>query len=423
MGGGGGGGVKYENLEKLYGLQADQASRLMRQAEEYTYPQFARLSDEAFGYGSIANQNAMAERAGADAAAATSSAAKNLETNLASMGINPADERYAGNLKEIGIQGAAQQAAAQTGARERTAQQGFAREQDVTSLGMGTPTQATQALSSAANTGANIANLQTQANNAFMQGVSGTVRAGTDIYGLMSRADGGLIHLKHGGLVRRYAQGGFTQVMPAPTPPSSAGSGVNPNFEMARAGLMVAGPKGVKEGWNKAMDVVFGPNTVPPEGINVLAPGAQPIPASSATVVAEPAATSNIVPGTVGAVEGAGAATATEAAMAAAVPEVAVAAAPELAELAMLALVADGGHIYRGMSRYANGGTVTPGSHARRGGEVDGPGGPKDDLIPAMLSDGEFVLPIGTVKKYGLAKLEKMRQEGLQLEKELGIHK
>lgn len=418
--GGGGGGVKYENLEKLYGLQADQASRLMAQAENYTYPQFARLSDEAFGYGSIANQNVMAERAGADAAAATSAATKNLETNLASMGINPADERYAGNLKEIGIQGAAQQAAAQTGARERTAAQGFAREQDVTSLGMGTPTQATQALSSAANTGANIANLQTQANNAFMQGVSGTVRAGTDIYGLMSRADGGLIHLKHGGLVRRYAQGGFTQVMPAPVAPASGGAGVNPNFEMARAGLMIAGPKGVKEGWNKAMDTVFGPSSVPPEGATALAPGAEPIAPSTATIVTEPAATSNIVPG---AVEATSAAGATEAALAAAAPEMVTAAAPELAELAMLALVADGGYMYRGMSRYANGGTVTPGSHARRGGEVDGPGGPKDDLIPAMLSDGEFVLPIGTVKKYGLAKLEKMRQEGLQLEKELGIHK
>lgn len=64
---------------------------------------------------------------------------------------------------------------------------------------------------------------------------------------------------------------------------------------------------------------------------------------------------------------------------------------------------------------------VRSGSTTRKGGEVDGPGGPKDDRVPAMLSDGEFVMPIGAVRKYGLDKLEKMRQEGLQFEKQLGL--
>jgi len=59
----------------------------------------------------------------------------------------------------------------------------------------------------------------------------------------------------------------------------------------------------------------------------------------------------------------------------------------------------------------------------RKGGNVQGAGGPKDDRILAHLSDGEFVMPVGTVKKYGLAKLEKMRQEGLQLEHQLGIRR
>lgn len=50
------------------------------------------------------------------------------------------------------------------------------------------------------------------------------------------------------------------------------------------------------------------------------------------------------------------------------------------------------------------------------GGEVDGPGGPKDDKVPAMLSDGEFVMPAEAVKFFGLQKLEQMRmkaKEGL----------
>jgi hypothetical protein len=40
------------------------------------------------------------------------------------------------------------------------------------------------------------------------------------------------------------------------------------------------------------------------------------------------------------------------------------------------------------------------------GGEVDGAGGPTDDKIPAMLSDGEFVLPADTVQHVGVEQLE-----------------
>jgi hypothetical protein len=43
-----------------------------------------------------------------------------------------------------------------------------------------------------------------------------------------------------------------------------------------------------------------------------------------------------------------------------------------------------------------------------RGGKVSGPGGPVDDKIPAMLSDGEYVLPADTVKAVGVKKLDKL---------------
>jgi hypothetical protein len=39
----------------------------------------------------------------------------------------------------------------------------------------------------------------------------------------------------------------------------------------------------------------------------------------------------------------------------------------------------------------------------------------------AALSDGEFVMPVGAVKFYGIDRLEKMRQKGLAHEKQLGI--
>jgi hypothetical protein len=43
-----------------------------------------------------------------------------------------------------------------------------------------------------------------------------------------------------------------------------------------------------------------------------------------------------------------------------------------------------------------------------RKGKVTGPGGPVDDKIPAMLSDGEYVLPADTVKAVGVKKLDKL---------------
>lgn len=45
-------------------------------------------------------------------------------------------------------------------------------------------------------------------------------------------------------------------------------------------------------------------------------------------------------------------------------------------------------------------------------GFVKGPGGPKDDKVPAMLSDGEFVMSAGAVQKYGVDTLEGMNAAG-----------
>lgn len=61
---------------------------------------------------------------------------------------------------------------------------------------------------------------------------------------------------------------------------------------------------------------------------------------------------------------------------------------------------ADGGEVPRGL-KYADGVHVG-------GGSVRGPGGPVDDKIPAMLSNGEYVLPADTVKAVGVKKLDKL---------------
>lgn len=61
-------------------------------------------------------------------------------------------------------------------------------------------------------------------------------------------------------------------------------------------------------------------------------------------------------------------------------------------------LAADGGQAL-GIRRYESGGPVS------------GPGGPVDDQIPAMLSNGEYVLPADTVKKVGVKKLDRLVKE------------
>lgn len=63
-----------------------------------------------------------------------------------------------------------------------------------------------------------------------------------------------------------------------------------------------------------------------------------------------------------------------------------------------------GGAMIKGLFA-ADGGKI---KRLGRGGKVSGPGGPVDDKIPAMLSDGEYVLPADTVKTIGVKKLDKL---------------
>jgi hypothetical protein len=58
----------------------------------------------------------------------------------------------------------------------------------------------------------------------------------------------------------------------------------------------------------------------------------------------------------------------------------------------------------------ADGGEIR-GLRMAGGGRVSGPGGPVDDKIPAMLSDGEYVLPADTVDKVGVKKLDRLVKE------------
>ena len=57
----------------------------------------------------------------------------------------------------------------------------------------------------------------------------------------------------------------------------------------------------------------------------------------------------------------------------------------------------------------ADGGPI----NGEAGGDVHGPGTETSDSIPALLSDGEYVLNAEAVKHFGMDRLEKMNQVGL----------
>jgi hypothetical protein len=419
--GGGGGNQYYANLEKLYGTQAAQAERLMGLSEKLTYPMYERMVGESLDYGSLANKERAAAQAKADAEASFGSAMGAYKGDLASMGINPEDPRYAREMRKLATTAYGGGAAGMTGARERADQMGFARLQDTTGMLAGVPSSASSALSSTSATGSNLAQMYNQGQQQYGQNVAGAVRGGIDLYGFSKNnpgmfgfAEGGpVLKLKGGGYVQRLAKGGIVGAMenitPPPPPtgtptPSNAGAvgqGLMRGREVAGTGVEALGKatgsadvsafgQGLRLG--KEAQPAIDAYTQAAQQVNAILPAA----GEATTAAAAEGAVMEGIAGSMG----------SGAALGAAMPYLGA---------AMLAGSA--------LGLFKDGGKVTPGSTSRRGGEVDGPGGPKDDRVPALLSDGEFVLPVGAVKKFGLDRLEKMRQAGLEFEKQLGIAK
>ena len=108
---GGGGQVKYDNLERLYDEQAASA-RLLRGIAEQNLPG----ATQAY-VGEVQNvlapdyANRQANMAGADMAGANAMERAAVERNLASMGVNPNDPRFAGSMRATQINNAARMAA------------------------------------------------------------------------------------------------------------------------------------------------------------------------------------------------------------------------------------------------------------------------------------------------------------------------
>lgn len=451
--GGGSSQQNYQNLERLYGVQADQAELLGGYAKDTVLPAYKGFLQEARGYGSQANQQAAAAQAGSYADAATSSARANQEAQMASFGINPGSGDWWKNERANEISGAASKAAGMSAAAEGVRDKGFARTQDAVSLGMGTPTQASAAANSATNT-AQVAMSGRQADDAArMNGIGSAVRGGFNLYNAWNQAaDGGqILHLNGGGYVQHLAGGGVLGanrgiVMPPPRPPQPLTSPVQEAVNGAVGMASSAGGGSLAHGLGKGVSAMG--DMTGSTGMQAFGNGMEQAPGikDMATSLVDKALGNTAAPQAMGADFNAMASTLAEESASHAAEGVAADAAGTAAADTATTVAADAATdaalttagstlgaaipvIGAGLAAYsignaagwwADGGDVTPGSQGQTG-DVSGPGGPKDDLIPAMLSNGEFVMPVGAVKKFGLDKLEKMRQAGLEFEHQLGI--
>lgn len=447
-GGGGGGQRGLEQEEKdLLRMQAQVAGQGIRGREE-AMGGFRDLRARGRERASIASQNQEAGRVMEDAYAGYGNAQRMREAQMASMGVRGNPDNMFRGRDDAGVGMAAQAASGASAARRNVRQEGLGLETaGLAGLGGFDPS---GALNSMSNTIGNAQRTNAASDAATAQGWGQLGQAG--MYGL-SNADkiekgfktmsgwfggGGPEQLADGGLVpsyaeggevmgmRRYANGGnvYDQAMqdvgqyrpPAAQPAPAPQPGVNPATAMRVAKMAVDKAASSSLGYGAATPgVSMGSQQAAMLADQTAAFGAEGLASTAAAAEGATAA------GALGA-EAAGAGLASGAAGASAALGTAI---PVLG-LGMLAagLLSrkDGGSVPRTASRPGIGRKQVAGrAQNSKGGKVTGPGGPKDDMVMARLSPGEYVLPVGAVKKYGLDRLEKMRQEGLEFERQRNI--
>lgn len=209
-GGGGSDGVKYNNLENLYAEQTASA-RLLRNIAETNLPG----ATQAY-VGEVQNALApdFAERranlAGADMASANAMERAATERNLASMGVNPNDPRFAGSMRGTQLSNAARMAAGKNLTRNEADQYQLNVAKDAVGTFTGqSNSAATQMGNAASGLGSVYANQQNQQmaqQQAQSQAVGNAVAGGLAAWSMFK--DGGKV--KGCGLkgIRRHADGG-----------------------------------------------------------------------------------------------------------------------------------------------------------------------------------------------------------------------
>ena len=442
FGGGSGSRDPTQEEKDLWKMQTRVAEQGIqgRDAANKTYQGF---SERGRDMGSIANQNQAAGQFMQDSTAAFGNAQRMQDTRMASMGVNPGDPRFTRGRDMDGVAMAGQTAAGMNSARAGARAEGMKLEgAGAAGLAGFDPSSALNGLGSSIssfnNRAQSAANAEAQGYGNLAQGVmygltnGQKIKEGAQALGLY--ADGGYVQeFAEGGIVQgiqRFANGGnvYQQAMaqgqealPNLHQPQSAGSpGMSPRTasDIASSAVnKVATSMGLGQTAGAAAGTEAFANAVGKMGGDSLGAlinsnaGWAGVDAAGGAAAAEGAATAAAEGGAAAAGAGAGAL----GAIGTALPWIGGA----LAIGSLLGLK-DGGSV---PGNHAIGGRAEGGrAENPNGGKVSGPGGPKDDKVMARLSPGEFVLPVGAVRKFGLDRLEKMRQAGLEFERQHGIH-
>lgn len=206
-GGGGGGSAKnYKNLEKLYGEQAESARLLREQAEKHLPGAVENYAGQVERITSPEYATEQAGMAAADMASANAMEREATNRELASMGVNPNDARFAGAMRSAETNNAARMAAGQNMARNDAKRLQLAVAQDAVGTFTG---QSNNAASQAGSATAGLANLYTnkaqqKQNEQAMQNqnISNAVSGGMAAWSMYK--DGGKVRGRgFGALVKR----------------------------------------------------------------------------------------------------------------------------------------------------------------------------------------------------------------------------
>lgn len=458
-GGGGGGQVKYDNLEKLYEEQAASAG-LLRQIAESNLPgatqAYVGNVQNVLGTDYIDRQ---VGTAAADMASANSQERAATERSLQSLGVNPSDPRYASSLRTTGINNAARMAAGQNAARNQAQQYQLNVAKDAVGTFTGQSNNAATQMGNAASGLGSIytsqANQQMAKDQAQSNAIGNAVGGGLMAYSMFK--DGGKVVERHmlGGQAGSQQNQGFFQMQSIAPPPSAQApqqqGGMSPATMASMAKL--AGKNGtigtamdragnaVMERAADAYTSVVGPQSqvaqapvadavIKPVGdIAAAAPAASETVSASAMAGLQEAGLATTA-GTVAEGAGAGTAIAAEGGAAGLMGSVGAALPWVGAAYAVGSLLDwwnEGGKVgaqnagmseQEAMQRFQQAEVTGTLADLRAGGRTPGKWVENRDTVPAMLVEGEQVLNSEASKLIGDKDAAKLNKKGLELRKQ-----
>lgn len=472
--GGGGGQVKYDNLERLYDEQAASA-RLLRGIAEQNLPGATQAyvgnvqSVLAPGYA-----NRQANMAGADMAGANAMERAATERNLTSMGVNPNDPRFAGALRSTQVNNAARMAAGKNVTRNQAEQYQLNVAKDAVGTFTGQSNNAATQMGNAASGLGSVyssqANQKMAQDQAQANAVGNVANAGLTAYAMFAK-DGGKVpglaalggktverHMVGGQAGSQQNQGFFQMQSIAPPPvaqaPQQQGGAISPatmanmakvagknptiGTAMDRAGSAIA------EGAADAYTSVAGTAAQDGIGVQVVDKAFAPVAADASVAAAGDAAATAAG---AGAAEAAGAAAAAEGAAAAGAVGAEAAAGAAAANAAGAGVMStigaalpwvgaayavgslldwwnEGGKVgtqnqgmseQEAMQRFEQAEVTGTLADLRAGGRTPGEWVENRDTVPAMLVSGEQVLNSEASKLLGDKDAEKLNKKGLDL--------